>query len=422
MDFNKMEIKTCKYKFDSFKIEIPGFGLYDVEPESILNIILEKEYDTHFFPYFEVTLQVSNKALRAMRKNYADCKAIISMKYALVKSDISGSQKENHVWQTFFNKKFVVFMDKGSPDLNEDNIKQYEQDAQMKNDTITTQDVGMVQLALYNEDYLLKTKKIINKVLTSPTLSDTIAYVCNTARLSKILMTPLNNNQIPHPYIIHPVTALEQLVYLVDNYVAHKTGTIVFFDLTRGYIIDKKPECTAWEPNEYKVTYLIAKSDENKEAATREGCYIDSKSKCNIINIVPTNMEMNNGSYMNDQIKGNNVTIIDSKTGATTKVSSGAKSKISGSTNYLYDDKCSGKSASVLQHELEECNATGTISMHGVHIGLLNPNLQYILNISNSKYKQYNGNYRITSMKATFQKDGDCLVPNVVITIKGNKG
>lgn len=423
MDFDKIEICTCKYKLESFKIQIPGMELYNVDKGQITNMILEKEFDTHMFPYFEVTLQVSNKVLRAMRKNFADCHAIVSMKYALIKNKVGGKvSNEEPVWQNYFNKKFMIFMDKGSPDLQETHVEQYESDNNFKNDTITTQDFGVLQIALYAEDYLMNTKKIINKILTSPTLTDVVAYVCNTAGIGRILMTPVNNNTVPKPYILYPVTALEHIVNLMDRYAAHSTGSVIFFDILRGYIIDKKPECTAWEPNEYKVTYLISKSDNNKEAGTLEGCYIDSRNKCNIVNINPSNIEINNASYMNDQLKGNNVTLIDSQTGNIQQIGSGGKGKISGSSNYVYDGMGNGQTSSVLKHELEEANAIGTIALHGVHIGVLDPNLQYILNINNSKYKKYNGNYRITSQKTTFQRDGEYYVPNTIITIKGNRG
>ena len=80
MDLSKINFCTCKYRIDQFDINIPGYGMYKVDPEYIQGIILEKEFDTHMFPYFEVTIQVPNKVLRYMRKNFGTCTCNLLMK------------------------------------------------------------------------------------------------------------------------------------------------------------------------------------------------------------------------------------------------------------------------------------------------------------------------------------------------------
>ena len=93
------KLKIAKYKIDKMILYIEDFGEFEVEPQYIGSVVLEKDYDNYNFPFFELFVTVPNKVFRAMRKKNIQITAYIRMKYTVVKRDTPASEMSTTGWK-----------------------------------------------------------------------------------------------------------------------------------------------------------------------------------------------------------------------------------------------------------------------------------------------------------------------------------
>ena len=117
------KLKIAKYKIDKMILYIEDFGEFEVEPQYIGSVVLEKDYDNYNFPFFELFVTVPNKVFRAMRKKNIQITAYIRMKYTVVKRDTPASEMsttgEKPPEYLEIAKNFYVYGLDGTPSLDE---------------------------------------------------------------------------------------------------------------------------------------------------------------------------------------------------------------------------------------------------------------------------------------------------------------
>lgn len=418
MDITKIKLYNTVYRFTRFVLNIPTIsGGYSVNDSFIGNITIMKPYDSHIFPLFHVSIQIPQFVYREMQKNSDKLTATILWEYAY-KSQLDSDAKL--AFKTYFSGNLHILMDDESPDIMRDYKTDYEYEDGGKKEGTGLNDAVLVSFLLFNKNAYDGSMKFVNTILSGATLTDAIVYTLNRGGINKVLMSPASGNkQIPKECVIKPAIVSDELQYLIDTYHLHKTGTVIFFDIDKGYIIEKSPKCSAFVTNENKVTYLVSMGNMNNTNNLYHGCYIDNIEKYNLCNIPAGCMEIENVSLSNEHSMGNNLLVVDTASGKVTNASGGVNT-IGGTTGVLSIDS-GNVNTTELAARMNEMKNVIHLRTEGTHIEFLNPNKEFIISMDNTKYAKYNGSYRITNLEVSFRRDGNLFIPVCAFTIMGGK-
>lgn len=415
MNRNDIKLSTCKYQISHLTLSIPGESTpYNVEPQCIFDMYLEQDFDGYLFPYFELTLCLPAAIERIMKKASKDITAALRINYGFYENVMGDAgDKNGTVSKTdWFSNTFYVFMDDCTPDMMEKYKEQYEKETATFKKGYPLDQMTYIKVALYNKDYLFKSKSIVNNVLSDVNVSEAITYVLNSAGIFNVLMSPATNNKKYSQFILTPLTAMEQLERISNEYGIHESGTLVFFDLNRAYILNKTNKNTALGLNETKNIYLMSFQESVNNMAAF-GCYKNSIEKYCVIAIVANSLNITAQSMAKDQVFGSNILTVNEATGDISSTTANTtKSAAVNSLNSVIIQKTGEDTTSSLKSDLEESNAVITCNVQGVCLDMLSPNKEFTFTFDSSRFSQYAGNYRLGKVETHFMKEGNLFTPS----------
>ena len=421
---DSINFRMCKYKMDRIQLTIPGLPKpYQVNTLAIGDIVIEKDFDGYQYPYFRVTIGVPNKVRRLMRKSHTQITAYVRMVYAYFKTQDTIGLPDMHTQEyTYLSENFYVFMEDHSPDVTMDVEEQIEKETLPDGIVTGFDNLTTIEILLYKKSDLNLVKQTPTKVYRNVTLLDSLVDYMNTVGMSKVLMTPPNNNlkryrQFPYP----PIRVDEQILRVCGDYGIHKCGTTLFFDFDKTYLIEKINKCTAWVPNEYKTIYVVEPTAAAQVSTIIQGCSYES-DHCGYCTM--TSATSSADSMEREQVFGSRMDVIDKKTGDyvdvsanTTTISGGGKKS---RTITSYDGDASTAYA-MRQRMIEESNVL-TAVLDGTDLTMLAPNKLYQLVFLSSNLSKHNGPYRLKKFTCAFhENDREWFTPTVLATFVGDK-
>lgn len=422
MNIDDIKPGMCRYVLKTFTLSIPGSKPYDLDISFVGDMLIERDYDNSYFSLFITTITVPNWVARAMRAANDGVMAFISMQYGLFE-EISSESLPTWGLVNYINDNFLVFFEDNSPSLTSADEERYEKEAGLYQEGSTSSEQSMIKIALYNAKYLKGAKEPVNTILTQSNIADAVTFVLNKAGISKVLMTPPTSFTSYKELVLTPISALEQLERLTQEYVLHNKGTTVFFDLNTCYILERAPQCSAFIPGEYKTTYIASINETDSRLGKVSGCYSNSKEKYNLCLILGNSITVSTESMINDQLIGNDVVAIDSTTGEVVTSISGAKNSSALTTSKpnrtILAPSGSFNTIKALIHSNKESSKVVSVGLDYINFKMLDPNKEFILTMDSAKYKAYSGKYRITKMTATLKKDGGYYHPSAVCEFRG---
>lgn len=418
MNLEDIKIGLTRYKIDDFQLIVPGYENFPIENQFISGIQLEKDYDDFLFPFFQMQIGIPGWLYRGMKKNPYDCKAQFSMKKGQHYSQHI-SAHDTTMYTKFISGRFSVYIGDVTPDVREEERTNLDKEREVYDKGYNYSDMTYIPILLYNEEYLASSRKIVNKVLSSATLTEAITLVCNQTGISNVLMSLPQNSSKYKELVLTPIPAGKQLERLANEFGLHTKGTIVFFDFDKLYIIDKDPKCTAFVKNEYKTTYLCSFVKSGKDTMLADGCYSDSKEKYNLLNIHENSIKITNASTINQGIYGNNYVHIDSVTGAVSNNSTQETKDGTASPARVVISKDGNNTTSALSYALTEASYIVYCSFLYIDLDMVTPNKVFVLNVEESALQKYNKEYRLKKMTCLFQQEGNYWVPHVTLELRG---
>ncbi len=407
-----------RYKLETLKISFPEDGeTVDIEPGLVSGFIIEKDFDNDFFPIFRLDMSIDTKLYYRILDNKTTVKFIIKLRsYAYKDLDDTKPAKKD-----VFNTIFIPFIDDETPFLER---KEYENAAKVSSDPETlgkkpeTTGGNEFSIYLFKEDDILKSKKIVNTVLTSTNMTDAIAYVLTKAGINKVLMTPLGNSNTYSEVVIPPLSAMSLLKYLDAQYGFHVRGTIMFFDFDALYLIEKSYVATAWVKNEYKdVIFIIREPDDPIKYAP--GIYTDDKKKTHFVNIFHENLKLANPAISKDQIEGINKTIVSSKPRNAATIRASSKARGSGTYQVFVNRYVNPYATSAEKYRIESEGKIAVITSSDVDISVFRANKQYTFKYSDTSINsKIGGKLRLSKSVFAFTNSGDYFSNKVELTFK----
>jgi hypothetical protein len=380
---------------------------HTVENSLIISMKLIENYESELLPFFTITLAVPNDIYRKMTST--TYKNNVKVKMNLQKGKfvdaVSVDTTDKVSFRDAINTTFHAIISAKEPDLTEKEQKSVEESSNKYGQLST------LTMSLYPQSYYNTYQTVVNANLENVTLTDCIVYILNKAKIKKVLLSPPNNTKKYSQFKILPIQANMMLTRICDKYAYHSKGSIVFFDFDRAYIIDKVPKCTAYTKNEYKITYLVSATSSQATRSTG-GAYINSKKKYNVINVVE--LSTDNSSDVTKKTVGSNIVSVDSE-GKVTKTNSKATTV----TNVVVQNE-GNSTAKAITRTISESKKTISCQMQNADITMLKPNKQFIVSIEGTKYKKYNGKYRLKSVAHTFDKEGDYFAVTSIASLSGS--
>lgn len=317
-------------------------------------------------------------------------------------------------YKSFCNDVFICFSDKKIVINDEDSVKTKEN---VESNDIPSNRANNRNFYLFKED-VIKCKETMNLSVTSATLSDLVIYMFNQCGIDKLLMSRLDNDSEVKNMLIPTGNLIECFNYLNEMKGFYNKGLLLYFDLDNAYFIDNSSKCTAWRRNEVRMTHMHISNQKNASSQLT-GMFTNKDRKSYHIFANTDRIEITNQNILNDQIRGNNITIINNKSNNVNDIKTDTTQIGKANKNVVVIKENNKYMVNEIKERLKENECVLSIAFLGIDLDCLTPNKEFLLTYEDSKLnKKYGGGYRISKYTAAFKKDGDELVGSVECLFK----
>lgn len=405
MDLSKISLNLVRYLITKCEVSSPNLkSNYVVPVSAVTSIEIENDYENYNFPYFTISLELPAFVIRAIRKSPLKNYLFLSLQAGFYDSLDGNGLMEPKNTSTYLNDKYIMFIENQNRSLYDSEIEDSEEKEGYSYKSTDPKSNEVVKFSLYKEADIDASMKNINAIITSGCLIDILTYVLNSAGISNVLISPPGNyrsySQLPLP----PYSAMDHIERLCNDYGLHKNGTLIFFGLERKYIIEKDTRCTAYSTNEFKTTYIFHPSN-GTQSALSAGCAKSANEKVNYIMLQPESSSFKDNSQSMKWSVGTNINVIGSDAVSVTSGNAGS--------GRFFTQKVGGNNSGGVKRDIDSHNKIASLGFRNCDLMMLTPNKTFVVTIEDQKYKQYNGNYRLTKSVVKFMKEGDVYTPFV---------
>ena len=403
---------SVKYKVESMDILFNNGDIEHIDSGMINHLYIEKDYDNLYFPIFNISAVMSDILYARINKE----NETVQFRLKIVKN-IYDQQGKFLKYELYCNKTFRCFMDKKNiiKDNEQYNDKKQTEKSDSANNRANPRDFYVFS------DEVINCKKILNLSVTDADLTDLVIYIFNECKVEKLLMTKLDNRSRVTNMIIPNGNLIETIKYLDENKGLYKKGMLLFFDLDCAYLIDKNTFCTSWRKNEVRVTHIHISNQKNADSQM-SGQFTNNDRKQTHIFAHTERVEVTNKNLLNDQLKGNAVTVVDAKSNKVTNLNS-KLTQIGAPNKNIVNIKSSNEyTISNIETRMIENECVSNMAFLGIDMDVFTPNKEILITYEDVELnKKYGGNYRVSKVTSTLKKDADELVGEIQITVKKQK-
>lgn len=403
---------SVKYKVESMDILFNNGDIEHIDSGMINHLYIEKDYDNLYFPIFNISAVMSDILYARINKE----NETVQFRLKIVKN-IYDQQGKFLKYELYCNKTFRCFMDKKNiiKDNEQYNDKKQTEKSDSANNRANPRDFYVFS------DEVINCKKILNLSVTDADLTDLVIYIFNECKVEKLLMTKLDNRSRVTNMIIPNGNLIETIKYLDENKGLYKKGMLLFFDLDCAYLIDKNTFCTSWRKNEVRVTHIHISNQKNVDSQM-SGQFTNNDRKQTHIFAHTERVEVTNKNLLNDQLKGNAVTVVDAKSNKVTNLNS-KLTQIGAPNKNIVNIKSSNEyTISNIETRMIENECVSNMAFLGIDMDVFTPNKEILITYEDVELnKKYGGNYRVSKVTSTLKKDADELVGEIQITVKKQK-
>ena len=193
---------------------------------------------------------------------------------------------------------------------------------------------------------------------------------------------------------------------------------MLYFDIDNAYLIDKNSACTSWRRNEVRITHIHVANNDSSDSQLN-GQYVDKERKqCHLFSH-NNRLEIKNSNIINDQMKGNEIALLNAKTNSVDSIST-STTQIGNPNTHLVNSKYStnGYTNEIIKTRLKESEIICRMSFLGIDIDVFSPNKEIIITFEDPKmHSKYSGSYRILTLVSTLKKDAQELVGEIQVTL-----
>lgn len=398
-----------KYKIDNFDVIFDNGDIETINSSMVEYLYIENDFDELYFPIINVSLLMNDEIYERINEE----SDTVQFRIRLIKNIYDNNDKLIE-YEQVFNKLFRCFIDKQK--IIKDN-ESHEDKKKIEASNNMNFNANSRNFYLFTED-VINCKKNINLSVTDSDLTDLIIYLFNQCKVSKLLMTKLDNREHITNLTVPNKNIIEAIKYINDLKGLYKKGMLLYFDIDCAYMIDKNSKCTAWRRNEVQVTHIHVSNQKNADSQMN-GQMINADRKVTHLFAHTNRLEMHNNNIINDQISGNSIHVINAKNDTNVEINANSTQIGSANKKYVYIKEGNEYKYMTIQTRMEENENICNISFVGIDMDVFTPNKELILSYEDTKLnKQYGGNYRICKVTSVLSKNADELVGEIQVVMK----
>jgi hypothetical protein len=403
---NKVNIK---YKVENFDIIFENGDIEEIEAGMVRHLYIERDYDNLYFPLINISVVMDDLIYHRIKQENDS----VRFRVRIIRN-IYNKDNELTKYEMFCNKTFRCFMDKENIVKDNDlvEIKREKDDATHPGYIANPREFYLFL------DNVIDCKKKLNLSVEKSDLTDLIIYLFNQRNVDKLLMSKLDNSTSVSNMIIPNGNLIENINFLNEVLGLYKKGTLLFFDIDNAYLIDKNSKCTSWRPNEVRITHIHVSNNKENDSQLN-GQYTDKERKqCHLFSH-NKRIDMKNSNIINDQIHGNEVTLLNAKTNSVKQIKT-STTQIGNPNSNFVNSKYSTNSyvPSTIQTRLYESETLCTMSFLGIDVDVFTPNKEIIVTYEDPElHKKYSGSYRVIKLTSILKKDSKELVGEIQVVL-----
>jgi hypothetical protein len=395
--FGTTNTTYCKYIISKLDIFIPGEDTISTTKFNIGGMVIEKDFDNDIHPVIDLRLALTPIDIFNIISHKNDVRFNIRLDKYTYSSDGDDYVSKDKV----FDDIFVIYLDDNSVQLDKD---LYNVTKSTTGNKVDLSDISEVyDFFLFKENDIDSARKIINTVIEKGTMTDVLTYLLNESECNNVLMAPLDNHNTYENVILYPTTLINNINALNNSYGLYRHGALLFFDIPRTYLINKRGESEVHSRDEYtNVMIFIYKS---KSTLIYQGGYQqDNKNRRYNINIVTSSITMKTASPIANVTTGTDVILVDSISDSIDVVSPETNHR-GNTTSKVVDkldiaDMTNEFAQNEINARISEQDSIIDAVFTGVDVGILTPNKRFTFVFEDTDIqKQIGGVYRL--VKAT---------------------
>ena len=403
-------VQIWQYQAAKIELIIGGRDPIRIPNERLTEISIINDYEKAVFPIFRIRLILEASRYYQIVETKKSVKFHICI-YKKFHYNNSADMSINYLW---IDDLFELILD----DNDEDNLRKMKKEKARGNyQNIVESDIGRLEMIdnkidffLFKTDTIKGLKKNVNKILEDATVTDAIAYICGKAKIKNLLMSPVSNTKKYNPLIIPPMSRCSAIKFIDTYYGIYDTGSMIFFGLTRSYILKYTPACTAYERREIQNTSIIIPSQTSSH--TVEHGVLQKVTNDNTNYIIGDNKSVSNrnDSITNDVLKGNDVRYVDSLSGTITQSISGANTIQENSVKIEVNKTENKWLGDVYTTQSAMNSIVIELRMNNIDMDLLEPNKKFnIIYEDTELMEKYSGEYVLSYVDHELMKEGNYL-------------
>lgn len=410
-------IEYVKYKPETIQIVLQDETI-DVMPDFVSEVFIEYDYDNLYAPVMTLTMALSQEEYRKIVLEKDTVQFIIKInKYFY-------DDKGNFLYSSnFVNGTFCTHMLDETPIMEKDlhdmtKLANSVEETEEKDGRTPMDMKDVYDFALFNENNVRSGNKDINICIESGAMTDTIVYALTQAGIGNLLMTPVDNNSTISNMVLPLMNTVEFLNYLQANKGIYNLGLLFFMDFNLNFLIDKNAYCTAWRPNEYKITNIYILSQKS-EYCPIVGQYIDSETEENNVFTSSESINIVNRSVVNNVTFGNKKVLLNAKNDNVSYIDEGLKQRGESITTIEIEKQSNSYTKNEHKMRLIENEYDVNVIMKDIDFELLSPNKCFKLIFQNTDVNgAYGGTYRVSKSMVVLTKMGNELDSYLICEFK----
>ena len=302
MDLEELKLKNVLYYMQSFILTV-GNTTFDVPRTMIGSLQVNKQFEDMVYPLYYISAQLPNWLYQEMVKDPDNIRVTMNLQYTLV-DDPDKAQAGNSQLITEIQGRFLVIIPTTTQIGDASHQNQIAKSSGSFNQSYEYSEEASVEMAIYNEAAYRASFKNLNKIFQNVNLTDLLTWSFNKCGITNVLFDKADNNKSFSQFVILPQSGMKNILRLADEFKFHDGGSIVFFDLTESYFLNKKIGCTAWKNNEHKCIYIVSQAQFSETLGHFSGVHIDNEKKFSVLGIPEDSfdtMRPDNSPLLHDQ-------------------------------------------------------------------------------------------------------------------------
>lgn len=429
--FNSTDV-TMKYRYQvsEFTVIVPASEksasmTYALPKERIVSIGIFHDYEGMAFPVLKITTVLEANMYRIIMKN----KDSVKFKIRIQKYYTDASGKNPSLMRDSINDQFDLIMNDDYADTDsvlraegtKMNLDTKNTEKSLDNDDLFAID-NTIDFFLFKSETIMKTKTDANNVLQNASVSDAVGYIISKTKLKNFLVSPIKNKTIHKELFIPPGKASNALCFIDSYYGLYPTGSIIYFDFNRAYILEFTDKCTAYEPNENKEITILMPVRSSEHDIVMCSLRRSVKDKIDYVVGNPQTFSPSNESVSYDITNGTSATVIDNTKGSVESVTPNkVKTKNNSSTNKtIFENKTENPYISQTYNaQMNSIALVLNIDLGDFDMDIIAPNKKVNIIFEDSSLSiKYKGSYKIAKATHEFTKNGNDFQISTKLVLK----